>query len=191
MTQLMSGVGARVTAVVEVVRKTLVGGGVRGKPLATLTVNDGPPNMIGKELKIYTEIIKLGRDPQRADMTFYSPDAKSSISGLHARIERVDGYWRIVAVSQSGSETFIDDVAIPFNEPRSLINGQSIRMGYLAQQPVVFTFTSLISDEALKKPVTDIRGTDVSPDRLVVQKTREIKPQSQGQDDNFFDEFRK
>jgi hypothetical protein len=200
MSQLMSGVGAGVKAVVEGVRKTLVGGGKRGKPLATIKIMDGPPTMIGQELKIYTEVVKLGRDPQRADMTFYTPDVNSSISGLHARIERVNGAWRIVAVSQSGSETFVDDYAIPFNEPQSLQSGQTVRLGYLAQQPIVFTFDILGVIDPVGKTdignVQDYRKTDVSNNTMPVglkmsgKKREEIKPQQQGQDDDIFNEFR-
>lgn len=94
-------VGERVTAAVEKVRVTIVGGGKRGKPLATLKVTEGPQGMVGQELKIFTEFVKLGRDPERADMTFYSPEVNSSVSGLHARIERVNNSWRIVSLSQS------------------------------------------------------------------------------------------
>lgn len=200
MSQLMSGVGARVTAVVEGVRKTLVGGGKRGKPLATLKITDGPPPMVGQDLKIYTEVVKLGRDPQRADMTFYALDVNSSISGVHARIERVNGAWRIVALSQSGSETFVDDSAIPFNEPYPLQNGQTVRLGYLAQQPVVFTFGTLgMVDAPVRKTEIeqpDYRKTDVigntTPVGLskMMGKKQEIKPQQQGQSDDIFNEFR-
>ena len=108
----LGAVGARMTAIGDIVRKTIVGGGKRGKPLAILKMIDGPQGMIGQELKVFTEAVKLGRDPQRADMTFYAPEANSSVSGLHARIERVNGSWRIISVSQS-SETFLDDIAIP------------------------------------------------------------------------------
>jgi len=198
MSKIMSGVGARVTAVVEGVRKTLIGGGKRGKPLATLRIMDGPPTMVGQELKIYTEVVKLGRDPQRADMTFYTPDVNSSISGLHARIERVNGAWRIVAVSQSGSETFVDDYAIPFNEPQSLQSGQTVRLGYLAQQPIVFTFDALGAVDPVggKTNIVDYRKTDVSNNTMPVglkmsgKKSEEIKPQQQGQEDSIFDEYR-
>ena len=193
-----SAVGQRITSVVENVRKTLVGGGPRGKPLASLRIIDGPQNMINQELKIYTESVKLGRDPQKADMTFYSPEAKSSISGLHARIERVNGSWRIVAVSQSGSETFIDDNAIPFNEPQPLQNGKTVRLGYLAQQPIVFIFSTLIADSPSR--ITDVRKTEIETEyrktdisgETIKSEPSQIKPQPQRQEDvdNIFDEFR-
>ena len=134
--------GAVIKNIAQEIKKTIVGGGKRGKPLAVLRILDGPPNMIGQELKVFTESVKLGRNPQLADMTFYAVDVNTSISGLHAKIEKIRGAWRIVALSQSGSETFIDDQVIPFNEPAPLRNGDKVRMGYFAQQPVVFEFVT-------------------------------------------------
>jgi hypothetical protein len=191
-----------ISNVVGVIRKTIVGGGGRrGKALASIKILDGPASMINQELKIFTESVKLGRDPQKADMTFHAPDAKSSVSGLHARIEKVNGAWRIVAVSQSGSETFINEVAIPFNEPRLLTNGQVIRLGYLAQQPVVFTFQTDVSNETLDDvPRTtmdgeDLRKTIVKEDvptnvvRISAEK-KEILKKAKAESDSIFDEFR-
>lgn len=199
-TQFFGGVGVRVTSFVEGVRKTFIGGGKRGKPLAILKITDGPPAMIGQELKIYTEVIKLGRDPQRADMVFYGPDTNSSISGLHALLERVNNAWRIVSVSQSRSETFVEEIAIPFNEPYPLQNGQTIRLGYLAKQPVIFKFAEIktASKNNPQKSMADefdYRKTDVRDDTMpadfpiISRKKQEIKPQPDHGDD-IFNEFR-
>jgi hypothetical protein len=198
MRQLMSGVGQRITNFAQNVRQTLVGGGKSGKPLATLRIVEGPPAMIGQELKVTTEVVKLGRDPQKADMTFYTPDTNSSISGLHARIERVNNAWRIVAVSQRGSETFIDDMSIPFNEPYPLASGQTVRLGYIAQQPVTFVFNALgVAESPVRKTdIGDYRRTDLSdstvPARLSkpAGQKQAIKPLEQGSDDDIFNEFR-
>lgn len=187
-------IGSRITGVVVDIRKTLVGGGKRGKPLAVLQIIDGPPSMIGQTLKIYTECIKLGRDPQRADMTFYIPSENSSISGLHARIERVNHAWRIVAVSQSGSETFVNDIAIPFNEPYPLINSQIVRLGYLAQQSLTFEFNTITATtSSSRKPEIahenkNVVGTTPSVISLKIpEKKPPIKPQD---DDDIFIEFK-
>lgn len=189
-----SAIGQRVTSVVQNVRKTLLGGGPRGKPLASLRVIDGPPNMINQELKIQTESIKLGRDPQKADMTFYGANVNSSLSGLHARIERVNQAWRIVPLSTSGSETFINDDPLPFNEPTPLHNGQIIRLGYPAQQPVVFEFTdlsqSLRQTESSPRVTEKPRTTDVGNGTLSQPKRPSSGSQSDGQNDNIFDEYR-
>lgn len=195
-----------ISNVAGVIRKTIVGGGARrGKALATLKVIDGPPSMINQELKIFSESVKLGRDPQKADMTFHAPEANSSVSGLHARIEKVNGAWRIVAVSQSGSETFVDDSVIPFNEPYPLHSGQVVRLGYLAQQPVVFTFNSEIANQAsdvAPRPTIvgggdDIRKTIVEKDKTIPANVikisadkKEVLKQSKAESDNIFDEFR-
>lgn len=124
--------------VFEKVRKTIVGG-ARKNPLAVLVVIDGPQRLLNKELRVFTESATLGRDPTQADFTFYS-DSNSSISGLHAKIERANGQWRLVGISKSGNETFLDDQAIPNFQPQIIHNGQRIRMGYDGQQPVELEF---------------------------------------------------
>ena len=188
------------TNVVDVIRKTEIFGR-QSKALAVIRIVDGPPAMINQELKIFTESVKLGRDPQKADLTFHSPDTKSSVSGLHARIEKVDGNWRITAVSQSGSETFVDEVAIPFNTQRPLRNGQKVRLGYHAQHPVVFLFNSDISNTTMDNVNAtgsyDLGKTELvdspTPTKVVKissEKKKIIKEQSKADTDNFFDEFR-
>ena len=188
-----------ISNVAGAVRKTIMGGGKKAKPLASLKIIDGPPSMINQELKIFSESVKLGRDPQKADMTFYAPDANSSISGLHARIEKVNGAWRIVALSQSGSETFVDDTPIPFNEPQPLQSGKIIRLGYLAQQPVVFTFTSEVSSQVVDAPritEVDYRKTQVDgvvradPINISSDRKEALKQSSKDSTDDIFDEFR-
>ncbi len=186
------------TNVVDVIRKTEIFGR-QSKALAVIKIVDGPPAMINQELKIFTESVKLGRDPQKADMTFHSPDTKSSVSGLHARIEKVNGNWQITAVSQSRSETFVDEVAIPFNSPHPLRNGQKIRLGYHAQQPVIFIFNTDVSnltlDDTLGTGSYDVRKTEIvsEPAKVVKissEKREVVKQQSKEDTDSFFDEFR-
>ncbi len=142
VSRLASGIGQSVAKVAGQIRQTIVGGSAKkGTVFGQIKVIDGPASMINQDLKIYTESVKLGRDPQRSDLSFYTVDANSSVSGLHCKIERVGGAWRIIALSTSGSETFVDNQPIPFNEPYPLSSGQTVRMGYLAQQPVEFTFS--------------------------------------------------
>lgn len=204
MGNLMAHGRDAISNAVGVIRKTIVGGGSRqGKALASIKILDGPASMINQELKIFTESVKLGRDPQKADMTFHAPDAKSSVSGLHARIEKVNGAWRIVAISQSGSETFVNEAAIPFNEPYRLTSGQKIRLGYLAQQPVVFTFHADVTNETLDdvpRSTTldgeDLRKTivkkDDSPTNVVKisAEKKEVLKKTKVESDSIFDEFR-
>jgi hypothetical protein len=187
------------------IKKTITGGGKKGKPLAILKVVKGPADLVGKELPIYTESTSLGRDPSRADFTFYS-DSNSSISGLHAKLERVNNQWRIVGVSQSGSETFIDDVAIPSMEPRKLIDGQIIRLGYPAQQCVELEFRS-VGSEGTDRPnrrtrvedgprekagptrTTEVAQTDEDEDEIGVPIIGKDQPNRSGDDGNFDDFF--
>ncbi len=123
-------------------QKTIVGGGKNRKPVAVLHIMDGPKKLIGQDLKITTENITLGRDPRKTNYTFYDLETSTSVSGVHAIIERVNGNWRIVAVSESKSETFVNGEAIEFQQPVSLRSGDIIRLGYLAQQPVEFQFVT-------------------------------------------------
>lgn len=155
------------------VRKTLIGGG-RRKVLAEFIIRQGPANLINQHLKVSTESVRLGRDPRKADFTFFE-DSNSSISGLHCRVERFGGSWRVVAVSESGNETFIDESPIPFNQPVPIRSGQVIRMGYPAQQPVELEFVVV---EPVASAVDDPRKTDVLRDPDA--KKTEVGPQVPG-----------
>lgn len=176
----------------EAVRKTIVGGGKR-KQIAGLKILDGPVTMLGQEIKIYTEMIRLGRDPQKADITFFTPDANSSVSGLHCKIERVNNSWRIIAESKSGSETVVDGESIPFFEPYPISTGQKIRLGSFGQQPVIFEFSgSALAQQPNNAKETDIRRTDVAEADVTIKKLDDIKrePSEGTPDDTAFDKFR-
>lgn len=145
----------------ENIKKTIVGGSNKRKPLALLYIVDGPKKMVGQDINIITERVNLGRDPQKTDMTFYDLETNSSISGLHAIIERVNSAWRITAVSESRSETFVNGVAIDFQKPKELHSGDMVRLGYLARQPVEFQFISDIENRltaALARPTLSRAG---------------------------------
>ncbi len=131
------------------IKKTIVGGGSNRKALVALHVIEGPRAMIGQNLNVFTESVKLGRDPQKTDKTFYDLETNTSVSGLHALIERINGQWRIVAISESRSETFVNGVALQFDKPYELHSGDRVRLGYLAMQPVEFEF---LIEGAEKKP---------------------------------------
>ena len=176
------------------VRKTIVGGRHRkGNMLAKLIIIDGPAAMINKELPIYTESVKLGRDPEKADFVFFGPDASSSVSGLHCRLERVGGSWRIVALSTSGSETFVDDQAIPFNEPVSLYDSQTVRLGYLAQQQVVFKFLveqGQTNTTAEPERITNVVDQTESSDLVNIEDIKQKIQTDQSESEDPFNEFR-
>lgn len=142
----------------EAIRKTIVGNrNSRKNPIAVLVIIDGPTNMIGKELPIYAESVNLGRDPSKSDLTFYGPESATSVSGQHCKLQRVGAGWQITALSSSHSETFVEEQPLPFLSPVVLGDGQKVRMGYLAQQPVEFVFHVKESESAF---VTDPRKTN-------------------------------
>lgn len=80
-------------------------------------------------------------------------------AGFMRAWKKFNGSWRIISVSQS-SETFINDEPIPSNEPVYIQNGQKIRLGELAQQPVVFEFQTEKSGSTTDVRTTDVGGTD-------------------------------
>jgi hypothetical protein len=143
--------GQVISKAFEEVRKTIVGGGRKGKPLASMKIIDGPAQLIGQTLQITTETARLGRDPKLADFTFYSPDALTSLSSHHATLERKNGRWFVRAESQSGSEVFIENKSIEFFENVPISSGQIVRLGYLAQQPVIFEFHGEVDSKIEEK----------------------------------------
>ncbi len=117
-------------------------------PLARLIVFEGPETMVGQELQIFSDVVRLGSDPDQVDFAFY-PEVNTSISGLHARLERTGGRWRIEALSQSHSETFVNEEALPFHMPLDLYSGDIIRLGYVDQYPVSLHF---LTEDGLNQP---------------------------------------
>ena len=97
--QAFSATG-KIGMAIETVRKTIVGGtGRRKNPIARLEVVR--PTVEVKS--IFTESVKLGRDPNVSDYTFYSLNSDCSVSGEHAILVKKRDGWKIIAVSQSGS----------------------------------------------------------------------------------------
>ncbi len=185
-----------VGAFVEKVRKTIVGGR-NSKPIAILKVLDGPSKLINEDLNITTESVSLGRDPAMADFTFYA-DSNSSVSGLHARVERRNGQWFVTGVSQSGNETFVDGQPIPNFQPVAIQSGQRIRLGYHGQQPVEFLFSLPAGGAAPESTSPDAKRTKVNRDTLMPElpgsngKPQAVKEAaSETVDENVFEEFRK
>jgi hypothetical protein len=166
---MQSGKAGR--AVISGIRKgtdifvdVLTGGARRKNPIAQLHVVEGPTNMMGINLPIYTDFVKLGRDSQRSDITFFNLEIISSVSGYHCKLERVQGEWKISATSTSQSPTYIDNNVLPFNEPRPLSNGQMVRLGNLGHMPVEFRF-DILEDPSSMIPIGKTpskKGTDVN-----------------------------
>jgi hypothetical protein len=142
----------------QAIRKTFVGNR-SNKPIASLQIIDGPNNMIGKDLPVFSEAVTLGRDPAKSDLIFFGPDSVTSVSGSHCKLQKLQSGWQIIAVSTSRSETYLDETPLPFLNPVSISEGQKVRMGYLGQQPVEFVFhikeTSSYSNLDPRKTKTD------------------------------------
>jgi len=158
----------------EAVRKTIVGNrNNRKTPIAALEIIDGPQNLIGKELPIYSESVNLGRDPAKSDMIFYGPDSLTSVSGLHCKIQCLQNGWQIIALSSSKSETFLDDESLPFLNPVAINDGQKVRLGNYAQQPVEFIFHI---KEGTSNSINDPKKTITIGSDSVLLKKRSLVP---------------
>lgn len=129
---------------IETVRKTIVGGtGRRKNPIARLEVIR--PTV---EIKsIFTESVKLGRDPNVSDYTFYSLNSDCSVSGEHAMLVKKRDGWKIIATSQSGSPVFVDEVRIDMHTEIPLYTGQLIELGYQDLGSAMFRFVEVESTE--------------------------------------------
>ena len=147
-------------SIVNQVRKTFLPNSGKKDPVAMIRIITGPENLIGEELNIFTESVKLGRDPAQADFAFFNPDSKSTVSGLHAEIRRQNGQWLLENYSSSG-ETVLNGSRIPDDKPAIIYQGDRIRLGYLAQQCVEFEFGTASSGH--KKEKVEARITDVQP----------------------------
>lgn len=129
---------------IENVRKTIVGGtGRRKNPIAKLEILR--PTV---EIKsIFTESIKLGRDPNISDYTFYSLNSECSVSGEHAHLVKKRDGWKIIAVSASGSPVFVDEQRINMHEEIPLKDGQLVELGYQDLGSALFRFVEVETTE--------------------------------------------
>jgi hypothetical protein len=129
---------------IENVRKTIVGGtGRRKNPIAKLEVMR--PTVEVKS--IFTESIKLGRDPNLSDYTFFTLNSECSVSGEHAHLVKKRDGWKIIAVSASGSPVFVNEQRIKMHEEVPLKNGQLVELGYQDLGSVLFKFVEVESAE--------------------------------------------
>lgn len=158
--QAFSATG-KIGMAIETVRKTLIGGGGRRKnPIAKLEVIS-PTNEVKS---IFTESVKLGRDPNISDYTFYSINSECSVSGEHAHLVKKRDGWKIIATSHSNSPVFVDGQRINMHQEYPIVNGQTIELGYQDLGSAVFRFVEVGSNETFQfappsefKPETEIQ----------------------------------
>lgn len=145
---------------IETVRKTIVGGtGRRKNPIARLEVVR--PTVEVKS--IFTESIKLGRDPNVSDYTFYSLNSDCSVSGEHAQLVKKRDGWKIIAVSHSGSPVFVDEQRIAMHQEVPIHTGQLIELGFQDLGSALFRFVEVASSEKFDFAVEN----DFKPDTAV------------------------
>lgn len=136
--------GGKIGMAIENVRKTIVGGtGRRKNPIAKLEILR--PTVEVKS--IFTESIKLGRDPNISDYTFFTLNSECSVSGEHAHLVKKRDGWKIIAVSASGSPVFVDEKRIKLHEEVPLQNGALVELGYQDLGSALFRFIEVETSE--------------------------------------------
>lgn len=181
--QAFSSTG-KIGMAIETVRKTIVGGtGRRKNPIARLEVVR--PTVEVKS--IFTESVKLGRDPNVSDYTFYSLNSDCSVSGEHAIIVKKRDGWRIIAVSQSGSPVFVDEQRIPMHQEIPIHSGQLIELGYQDLGSALFRFVEVDSQQTFDFAAE----SEFKPDTTIQmdQGYRRTQVNMPGADDMGFDQF--
>jgi hypothetical protein len=109
--------------------------------LATLRVVDGPPAQKGMEIPIEQNLVKLGRDPAKADITFYTGQT-SSVSSLHCSLRH---YRERFYVTDHGSTngTTVNGEVLEAETPFELESGDKIVLGDVASNGVSLVFTRI------------------------------------------------
>lgn len=169
----------------DVIRKTITFGNKR--PIAYLVVTDGPQDKKGSTIEIYSEKTNLGSDLSYSDFAFY-PNEDSTVSGLHCKLESIQGKWWVTALSASGSPTVVNGRKLFLNDREEVQDGSKIQLGVDFQKYVVLEFKSY----APKKQSSRI--TDVGDDYDMPETDAEIIQSintDQDDVDSVFDQYRK
>jgi hypothetical protein len=114
--------------------------------LATLTVQEGPTGLINEVFRINSIRTVLGRDPTKAEITFYA-DEESSVSRMHCTILLDDDNQFRLIDNQSTSGTRLNGRRIHPDVPVVLADGDEIVLGNLAQRGVKLRFSLATEDD--------------------------------------------
>lgn len=119
----------------------VVAKGVPSKPdyIAILRVVEGPADQSGKDIFIRQNVVKLGRDPAKADITFYA-GLKSSVSSLHCSLRH---YRERFYMTDHGSTngTRVNDETLERETPHEVQSGDEIVLGDTSAMGVKLIFT--------------------------------------------------
>ena len=113
--------------------------GTAGDVLATLTVLQGPENLLGRDLEIRDFTTTLGRDPEQSLVSFY-PEGDTSVSGKHCTLELYSGKF-FITDNNSLNGTKVNGEWLETETSHPLNNGDEIEMGDLAVRGVKLKFT--------------------------------------------------
>jgi len=176
--------GGAIGSAIENVRKTIVGGrGHRRNPIAKLEVIR--PTQETKS--IFTESVKLGRDPKVSDYTFFTLNSECSVSGEHAHLVMKRDGWVIIGVSASKSPVFVDFMQINLHEEVPLKDGQLVELGYEDLGSALFRFHEVAPTDASPSYLQDDNARQgeqegYRPTQVVVRGTP--SPDGQGSQTN-------
>jgi hypothetical protein len=123
--------------------RTVVGTGRSRRPIARLYVVQGPPNLIGESINIYTNVTTLGRDKRVTDIQFYTSDEPSSVSAQHCTLRHVRGRFSLMDDSSSNG-TQVNGRYV--DEPVLLNDGDEITLGIPDRQGVVVRFHAQVAE---------------------------------------------
>ncbi len=147
--------------------RTIITGPVRGSvALARLEILDGPADLIGRNIEIFTHNVNIGRDPRRCDILLYDGDENSSVSGLHCVIQFDEGEFKITDGSSNG--TRLNDEFLQTDLPATLSEGDEIILGDLFKRGAKLKF-QLAPESAEAKSVVEKKKTSLAKLNLVDQ----------------------
>jgi hypothetical protein len=124
--------------------------------LARLAVVDGPPHLVGKEVKLHDTTVKLGRDPKLVHHTFYDQETHSTVSREHCTIVYDQGEFRVID-NRSANGTWINGMRL-VHQSYALREGDTIILGVLGKQGVKLVFHQASNHDDITKTIapTDI-----------------------------------
>lgn len=107
--------------------------------LATLTVLDGPDNMIGEPIALTRDSTRIGRGRDQADVVFYA-DGESSISRLHCSVDRLPDGSYVIVDRGSRNGTRVDGSRLEADVPFRLSENAEIILGNASSRGIRLRF---------------------------------------------------
>lgn len=110
----------------------------RPQALATLRVIQGPADLAGSVIPVQKGLIKIGRNPDLTDITFYK-DEPSSVSSQHCTLQSFRGSFFLTDNNSRNGTTVNGEPLVP-ERPHTLHDGDRIVLGNLQLKGVELEF---------------------------------------------------